>query len=169
MRPRSRDGSHALDSQNANCFGSAVPATPGVEALRSKQYTHRLARTRWGLERSGGCLAPSSGARLPKRGLAATRRRQPSASGRTLTRWCACGWAKNWALRCFVRERLIAFLSKLDEGSHLPHDRDAPVARWAVVLMAPRPARSQKAPDGRSHHVFPATNSRSAYRGRNDK
>ena len=33
--------------------------------------------------------------------------------------------AKNWALRCFVRERLIAFLGKLDGGRHLPHDRAA--------------------------------------------
>lgn len=36
--------------------------------------------------------------------------------------------AKNWALRCFVRERLIAFLSKLDGGRHLPHARDAMLA-----------------------------------------
>lgn len=32
---------------------------------------------------------------------------------------------KNWALRCFVRERLLAFLGKLDGGTHLPHDRVA--------------------------------------------
>jgi small-conductance mechanosensitive channel len=31
--------------------------------------------------------------------------------------------AKNWALRCFVRERLIAFVAGLDQGSHLPRDR----------------------------------------------
>ncbi len=31
--------------------------------------------------------------------------------------------AKNWALRCFVRERLIAFIGTLDGGIHLPHDR----------------------------------------------
>jgi small-conductance mechanosensitive channel len=40
--------------------------------------------------------------------------------------------AKNWALRCFVRERLFAFLGELDGGSHLPHDRVAPVS-----LVAP--------------------------------
>jgi small-conductance mechanosensitive channel len=32
--------------------------------------------------------------------------------------------AKNWALRCFVRERLIHFLAQLDGGAHLPRDRD---------------------------------------------
>ncbi len=31
--------------------------------------------------------------------------------------------SKNWALRCFVRERLFSFLGKLDGGSHLPRDR----------------------------------------------
>jgi hypothetical protein len=35
--------------------------------------------------------------------------------------------AKNWALRCFVREHLIAFVGHLDGGSRLPHDRDGSV------------------------------------------
>lgn len=36
--------------------------------------------------------------------------------------------SKNWSLRCFVRERLIAFLGVLDGGCHLPHDRADPRA-----------------------------------------
>ena len=50
--------------------------------------------------------------------------------------------AKNWSLRCFVRERLIAFLSSLDAGSHLPHDRAAP------ATGGPSPKRT---PDGALH------------------
>ena len=47
--------------------------------------------------------------------------------------------AKNWALRCFVREDLIAFLGKLDGGSHLPHDRgDAPPASTAASMLPSR-------------------------------
>ena len=41
---------------------------------------------------------------------------------------------KNWALRCSVRERLLAFLAKLDEGSHLPRDREGGPG---VVTLAP--------------------------------
>ncbi len=50
--------------------------------------------------------------------------------------------AKNWALRCFVRERMIAFLSKLDDGSHLPHDRVASLATPIVTPQLPVLARS---------------------------
>jgi small-conductance mechanosensitive channel len=45
--------------------------------------------------------------------------------------------AKNWTLRCFVRERLIGFLSHLDGGIHLPHDRSASVG----VVSAPMDMR----------------------------
>jgi hypothetical protein len=47
--------------------------------------------------------------------------------------------AKNWALRCFVRERLIAFLGKLDGGSHLPHDRDGAGSLLAHGVEGPPP------------------------------
>ena len=51
----------------------------------------------------------------------------------------ACRKSKNWALRCFVREDLIAFLGKLDGGSHLPHDRgDAPPASTAASMLPSR-------------------------------
>jgi small-conductance mechanosensitive channel len=42
--------------------------------------------------------------------------------------------AKNWALRCFVRERLIAFLAQLDGGCHLPHERSAIMSATVPVL-----------------------------------
>lgn len=46
---------------------------------------------------------------------------------------------KNWALRCFVREDLIAFLGKLEGGIHLPHDRgDAPASITTPVAPPPR-------------------------------
>jgi small-conductance mechanosensitive channel len=45
----------------------------------------------------------------------------------------------NWALRCFVRERLFAYLAKLDGGSHLPHDRVATVSLLASSLQGPLP------------------------------
>jgi small-conductance mechanosensitive channel len=44
--------------------------------------------------------------------------------------------ARNWALRCFVREHLIAFLSTLDGGIHLPHDRAAALPPWAPAGTA---------------------------------
>jgi small-conductance mechanosensitive channel len=49
--------------------------------------------------------------------------------------------AKNWALRCFVREHLIAFLGQLDGGCHLPHDRSAIMSLLSPVLaVAPAPS-----------------------------
>ena len=50
----------------------------------------------------------------------------------------------NWALRCFVRERLFAFLGKLDNGSHLPHDRTVPMSLLSPGLQgSPVPAISR--------------------------
>jgi small-conductance mechanosensitive channel len=53
--------------------------------------------------------------------------------------------AKNWALRCFVRECLIAFLGKLDGGTHLPHDRDGSMSPLGHRLEESPPPRSQSA------------------------
>jgi small-conductance mechanosensitive channel len=49
---------------------------------------------------------------------------------------------KNWDLRCFVRERLIAFLSTLDGGIHLPHDR---LANLPAAVVSP--SSSTSSPD----------------------
>ena len=54
--------------------------------------------------------------------------------------------AKNWALRCFIRERLFAFLAQLDGGIHLPHDRSAPVGPASPDLQgSPAAAISRRA------------------------
>jgi small-conductance mechanosensitive channel len=48
--------------------------------------------------------------------------------------------AKNWTLRCFVRERLIAFVGNLDGGIRLPHDRaGAVISSDGGLAGAPAP------------------------------
>ena len=48
--------------------------------------------------------------------------------------------ARNWTLRCFVRERLLGFLATLDGGRHLPQERALTVLPAVKPLVNGRPA-----------------------------